>query len=244
LEKALRPVDLARSIGVSTQAVRNYERWGFLPEAERGPQGYRLYSQQHLHALRTSRSLIAGFGWEHTLRIMQYIHQNDLAGALAVIDARHAAIHQSRREVEETLDILRTIARDLPHSSEGSAVRKSPHYFRIGEAARRVGVRVSAARFWEEQGLIQPIRESSSRYRLYDEKQIRILQTVALLRKTGYGFETIGAVLAQLASGAPEQVLAAAENRHKELVETSCRCVEATALLWAYIEERGHSQDE
>ena len=78
---------------MSTQAVRNYERWGFLPAAQRGPQGYRLYGPQHLHAIQTARTLIVGFGWENARRIMQFIHQNDPASALAVIDACHDTMY-------------------------------------------------------------------------------------------------------------------------------------------------------
>lgn len=93
-------------------------------------------------------------------------------------------------------------------------------------------------RFWEEQGLIHPARDSTNRYRLYDEQQIRLLQVVVLLRKAGYGFKAIRTILEQLASGTPEQAITAAENRLKELAERSRRCVEATAALWAYLRER------
>ncbi len=231
MQKRLRPIDLARAVGISTQAVRNYEQWGFLPPAERGPQGYRLYSQQHLHAIRTARALIGGFGWEHALHIMQRIHQDDLPSAFAVIDARHATIHRSRLEAEETLRALRTISEALPSSTE---IRGKKKLLQIGEVAKRLGVRVSTVRFWEDQGLVEPVRGKDNRYRLYDEQQVRLLQVVALLRKTGYNIKATRAVLIQLATGTPEQALLAAENRLKELGEASRRCVEATAALWEY----------
>jgi DNA-binding transcriptional MerR regulator len=232
LQKILRPVDLARSVGLSTQAVRNYEELGFLPVAERGPHGYRLYRPHHLEAIRTARVVIAGFGWEQARHIMQFVHQNDLSSAFGIIDARHAIIHQSRREVEETLKSLKVVATAFPSSRKMSGQSRRVH---IGEVARRVGVRVSAIRFWEEQELVQPERNNTNRYRLYDEQQVRLLQIVALLRKVGYGFEAIRAVLTQVAMGTPEQALRAAENRLKELAEMSRCCMEATAVLWAYI---------
>jgi DNA-binding transcriptional MerR regulator len=235
LPKALRPVDLARAVGLSTQAVRNYEHWGFLPPAERGLQGYRLYGQHHLHAIRTARSLISGFGWERARRIMQHIHQGELPSAFAVIDEYHAVIHQSRREVEETLGALQAIVTALPAVT---AVGGKSKQFHIGEIARYTGVRVSAIRFWEEQGLIHPARDKTNRYRLYDEQHIRLLQVLALLRKTGYGIEAARIVLTQLARGTPEQALAAAENRLREQAEASRRCIEATAVMWTYLQEQ------
>jgi DNA-binding transcriptional MerR regulator len=240
LKKVLRPADLAQAVGLSTQAVRNYERWGFLPAAERGPQGYRLYGPQHLRAMYTARTLIGAYGWEHALHIMQCVHRYELTSALAVIDARHAFIHRSRLEIEETLKVLRTIS--IPHPTSAGETRKQMPPLRIGEVARHIGVRDSAIRFWEQQGLIHPARDASSRYRVYDEKQVRALQVVALLRKAGYGFETIDIVLAQLSAGTPEQALAAAEKRLQELAEVSRRCFDATAALWKYVEELAGSK--
>ena len=97
---------------------------------------------------------------------------------------------------------------------------------------------VSAIRFWEEQGLVHPARDKTNRYRLYDEQHVRLLQVIALLRKAGYGIEAMRTVLTQLARGTPEQALTAAENRLRELAEASRRSIEATAVMWAYIEEQ------
>ena len=52
---ALRPIDLARVAGLSPQSVRNYERWGFLPPAGRGPGGHRRYGPRHLQAVQAAR---------------------------------------------------------------------------------------------------------------------------------------------------------------------------------------------
>jgi DNA-binding transcriptional MerR regulator len=218
---------------MSTQAVRNYEQWGFLLVAERGPQGYRRYGSTHLSALQTARALIDGFGWERARQIMECIHHGDLSTAFAVIDAYHAIIHQSRLEVEETLRAIQAIADALPPAMEKGGKRKQ---FHIGEVAGRTGVRVSAIRFWEEQGLIQPARDRGNSYRLYNEQQVRLLQVAALLRKAGYDIEATRTVLIQLAQGTPEQAMTAAENRLRELMEASRRCVKATTAMWAYIE--------
>ncbi len=232
VKKTLRPIDLARAAGISAQAVRNYEQLGFLPPAERGSQGYRQYGPQHLQAMRAARIMIAGYGWEHALHIMQAIHRNDLTAALALIDARHAFIHASRREVEAMLEALQAISSELPPATGAFGSKK---LLSIGEVARRVGVRVSAIRFWEEQGLVRPVRDKSSRYRLYDEQQVRQLQIVTLLRKTGYNLEATRTVLSQLATGALQQALQAAQQRLNDLAAASRRCAEATAAAWEYM---------
>jgi DNA-binding transcriptional MerR regulator/uncharacterized RmlC-like cupin family protein len=53
---------------------------------------------------------------------------------------------------------------------------------RISEAARRVGISSSALRAWEVLGLVIPQR-TESRYRLYSEGDVRLLQRALFLRR-------------------------------------------------------------
>jgi DNA-binding transcriptional MerR regulator len=232
---SLRTVDLARSVGISVQMVRNYEWVGFLPSAERSPAGYRRYTARHLQALRAARVMIAGFGWESARQILHAGHQGDLPAALALIDSCHAGLHWRRREIEATLGALRSVAAVLPEHAAAQHWQQSP--LAIGEAARRAGVRVSALRFWEAQGLIDPARDSANGYRRYNDEQVRRLQVVVLLRQGGYDFPAIRAVLDELAAGQPGKAIAAAEQRLKDLALASRRCTEATAVFWEYAQQ-------
>ena len=187
--------------------------------------------------------MIAGYGWQPALSVMQAVHRNDLEAALLVVDSRHAALDRGRREVEETLSALRAVS-ETPEAQSGTRGRTGDRkLLRVGEAAQRVGVRVSALRFWEEQGLLRPEREASSGYRLYDEEQMRSLQVVALLRQGGYGFEAIRAVLSELTAGHTATALTAVEHHKRELAQASRRCAAATAALWAYITELEHCKE-
>jgi DNA-binding transcriptional MerR regulator len=236
---ALRTRDLALAGGVSVQQVRNYEANGLIPIAPRSPSGYRLYSQRHLAALQTVKSLVRGYGWPRASAIMRAIHRGDLAAALAIIDERHAEQARKRFQVEQTLVALRSLA------AQRDAMRHSPHAqpLRVGEAAKQVGVRVSAVHFWEQQGLLSPSREPHNRYRLYDERQMRRLRVVALLRDAGYSFSVIQSALDELAAGRPEQAIAAVENRREELTRVSWSCVEALTSFQRYVSEFGPQQD-
>ena len=72
----LRPVDLARGHGLSTQAIRNYEAAGILPGAERTPHGYRTYTPRHAQALRAFLALVPGHGHQTATSIMQAINRD------------------------------------------------------------------------------------------------------------------------------------------------------------------------
>jgi DNA-binding transcriptional MerR regulator/mannose-6-phosphate isomerase-like protein (cupin superfamily) len=58
----------------------------------------------------------------------------------------------------------------------------APGHFRISEVARRLGISSSALRAWEALGLLSPLR-TQSRYRLYSESDLRLLQRAIFLRR-------------------------------------------------------------
>jgi len=66
--------------------------------------------------------------------------------------------------------------------SKPSANRVAHRLLRISEVARRVGISSSALRAWEALGLVSPHR-TKSRYRLYAEADVRLLQRAVFLRR-------------------------------------------------------------
>ena len=66
--------------------------------------------------------------------------------------------------------------------SEASPKRSESRLLRISEVARRVGISSSALRAWEALGLVAPQR-TQSRYRLYNQADVRLLQRAIFLRR-------------------------------------------------------------
>lgn len=231
----MRPVDLARAVGVSAQTIRKYEKWGFLPPAERSENGYRQYGPRHLAAIRAADTMKKGFGFGPALRILRRVNRDDLTGALALVDARYALLHQERTNLEQTLAALKltAAAASMPPRKGRPAVRY------VGDVAEEAGVEVSAVRFWEQKGLLEPRRDPESGYRVYDDEQALRVLVIAGLRRAGYAPDAIRPVLDGLAAGRPEQAVAAAERRLATLAETSRSYVAASAALQTYLEEIG-----
>lgn len=70
----------------------------------------------------------------------------------------------------------------------------------IGEAARRVGLRASALRFYDERGIVRPqVRRGARRY--YGPDELRRLVFIELLRQVGVGLEVASAMLEQPGEG-------------------------------------------
>ena len=66
--------------------------------------------------------------------------------------------------------------------STPSELSAAGRLFRISEVAHRLGISSSALRAWEALGLVSPKR-TESRYRLYDESDVRLLQRAIFLRR-------------------------------------------------------------
>lgn len=239
VDRALRTIDLAQAVHVSVQLVREYEASGIIPLAERSPNGYRRYTQQHLAAIKTARLVIGSYGLRRAQHIMQAAHHDRLPDALALIDERHAELDRTRTQLEQTLAALRVLTAQLPTATPSRHAQR----LRVGDAARLVGIRISALRFWEQQGLLHPTREKESNYRLYDERQLRRLRIVALLRQANYDFAAIHTTLNELEAGEPQRAIAAVERRRSELATMSWRCLEAMAAFLAYVNDFLSGQD-
>ena len=228
----LRPVDLARLAGLGVTQIRTYERLGFLPPAERGVNGYRRYSSAHVEALRVARIVIAGYGWQHALDVMRAVHLGDNAAVFVLVNGRHAALDGQHTRLNAALETTQAMLRRPPEATKS---RGRPS-MRIKEAARTVGARTSAVRFWERQGLLQPEREPSTGYRLYDAQQLGRLNVIALLRDVGYQFDAIREVLEELAGGRPDKTRQALEERLEILNRTTWQCINATSAIRDYME--------
>lgn len=225
----MRPIDLAREAGISTQAVRNYADAGVLPAAPRTPSGYRTFGTRHLQALLTYRALARGFGGETAQAVMQAVNSGDVPAALALIDAGHAALHEQRRSLQAVGKALETIA------EEPSA--PPPHAdMRIGEVAAFLGVRTSALRVWESAGLINPQRTPGTKYRTYNANDIRDARMVQMLRHGHYPLPMIQPILDELrSSGSTDALRAAIAQRQAALTMRATAMLAGASRLHGYI---------
>ncbi len=71
----------------------------------------------------------------------------------------------------------------------------------IGELAKRVGLRSSALRYYEQEALLKPATRSESGYRLYDETAERKLRLIQRAQRLGLSLADIRLLLTQYESG-------------------------------------------
>ncbi|NEB02004.1 TioE family transcriptional regulator [Streptomyces sp. SID13726] len=211
----LRPVDLARGHGLSTQAVRNYEEAGILPPAARTPHGYRTYTPRHAQALRTFLALVPGHGHRTATAIMRAVNEGTAEEAFRLIDESHAELLQDRR----TLRAVESALHDLkPLTAAESPEPRVTEGMFIGPLAARLGIRPATLRKWEHAGLVHPHRDPHTGYRVYDDTAVRNAQLTHQLRRGGYLLDQIEPLIAQVrAAGGLEPLETALRDWHGRL---------------------------
>jgi DNA-binding transcriptional MerR regulator len=241
--KRLRPVDLARGHGLSTQAVRNYEEAGILPAADRTPHGHRAYTPLHAGALRAFLALVPGHGHRTATSIMRAVNEGATEEAFRLIDESHAQLLDDRRTlraVESALrDLESTTASEPGGGSTPAAAARTGGTF-IGPLAGRLGIRPATLRTWERAGLVRPRRDPRTGYRVYDESDVRDARLAHQLRRGGYLLEQIAPLIAQVrAAGGLEPLEAALRDWHGRLSARGRAMLAGAAELEAYLRERG-----
>ncbi|BBH63924.1 MerR family transcriptional regulator [Actinoplanes sp. OR16] len=220
--RAFRPADLGAAHGLSAQAVRNYERDGFLPPAARSASGYRLYTDQHVAALAAYVALVRGYGYRTAGAVMREVHAGRVPAALVLIDEAHVQLHRDR----STLAAVGVLA---------SAPEKKPAT--VGGLANRLGVAPATLRKWEAAGIVTPGRDRAGS-RVYSAADVRDAELAHLLRRGGYPLGRIASAVRQVRSAGRPPELAEWQQR---LDDQARRMLTGSARLADYIDAQTYA---
>ncbi|MEV7128979.1 TioE family transcriptional regulator [Streptomyces sp. NPDC093260] len=232
----LRPVDLARGHGLSTQAVRNYEEAGILPPADRTAHGYRTYTPLHAAALRAFLALVPGHGHRTAAAIMRAMNEGAQEEAFRLVDESHAQLLEDRR----TLHAVENALRDLAPEPADTAPETAAEPLFIGPLAARLGLRPATLRKWEHAGLVRPRRDRRTGYRVYDEAAVRDARLAHQLRRGGYLLEQIAPLVERVrTAGGLEPLEDALHDWHGRLSARGRAMLAGAAELDAYLRRRG-----
>ncbi|MFJ4754018.1 MULTISPECIES: TioE family transcriptional regulator [Streptomyces] len=228
----LRPVDLARSAGLSTQAVRNYEEAGILPPAARTASGHRVYTAVHAAALRAFLALLPGHGHATATAIMRAVGQDAPEEAFRLIAGSHAQLLEDRAT-------LLAVERALGDLEPAPAAGPGKGGLFVGPLARQLGVRPATLRAWERAGLVRPRRDPLTGYRVYDEADVRDARLIRQLRRGGHLLEQIAPLITQVrAAGGLEPLEGTLRDWHGRLSARGRALLSGAAALEEYLRTR------
>lgn len=186
--------EVARLIGVHPNTVRLYERLELIPKARRLPNGYRVFTEQHIEHFRLART---AFHVE--------ILQNGLRKAV-VQTVKTAARGDYDGAISQTEDYIRRLLAEQENARE--AVRVSEQILsgeapgdarplKRKEAAAQLGISMDTLRNWEMNGLLS-VKRRENGYRVYTQRDMDKLKIIRSLRCANYSLEAILRMLSAL----------------------------------------------
>lgn len=231
-EPVMNTAALGRLVGYSTQQVRDLERLRVIPAAERGANGYRRYRMRHATALQAYRAIATALGPVPARRLMPALIGGSVEGAAERIDELHADLAGERARVREALrglDVAVAEADDVFSADDAMA---------IGELAQALGIRASALRHWEREGLVHPLRGVAST-RSYGSVAITEARVAAALRAGGYGIPAVSRILDEVRThGRTAEVQRILTERLADLTRRSVALLAAAGHLHDLLVDR------
>ncbi|WP_223273504.1 MerR family transcriptional regulator [Nocardia cerradoensis] len=225
---------MARQAGCSVQQVRNLERDGVLPAAERGSSGYRTYREVHVLSARAYRLASAALGPAEARVVLREAHSGQRLPVL--MDAAHARLDAQRRE----LRLAQRAAEAIAEEPIGDA--KPADSMTVSELAGALGVRPSTLRHWDAEGLVVPGRARGAR--LYAPEDVRDARIAHQLRLAGYRIPALRELLSASRTFRGGDVSAALAAREAEIDTRSWALFEAAALLFRIVSASGDDSVE
>ena len=200
-----RTADLALAAGIHVNTVRLYEEWGFIAPADRAPNGYRLWTVDHLDQIVFARRALHG-EWpggsirKSALALVRLAATGDLRAAAAAAQDHRDLVRKERARAEEAASFLEAWANGeiLGHFGGPSASNEGGETdFRLGpkEAAAAVDATCDQVRNWERNRLLDTPRDATGKryYGGFELGRLRVIRTLllagysvmAILRMTG-----------------------------------------------------------
>jgi DNA-binding transcriptional MerR regulator len=187
-----KPLQIAKSLQISTSALRHYESWGIVPPPERSPSGYRLYTDEHYAYFACIRAMYPGYGMDTVRQAMSLIIQKRMHEAMWLINKCQAALHEDKVIAERTIELLEK--EDLSEADRRGGRGKMT----ISEASELTGVPSTAIRHWEKEGLLEIPRSDENGYRCMTGMHVRQISIIRTLRAANHPLDVIREVMVQL----------------------------------------------
>lgn len=232
---AMRPIDIARKLGVSTTTLRHYEDFGIIPPVLRSPNGYRIYTGEHIAYFICIREMMHGFTLSEIANMLKPVLEHKQDEALWKANKALAAL-QNDKYVCGQIRLRFLGKRKASPAKELS----------IDAVGKITGIIPSTIRYWDKIGLISASRCTANNYRIFTQTQvdeILIIQALKLaMRARGekYAVEQLRKEMQELGFSDTAKISALVtgiENHLAALNRALIRSVYALYRLCTQVEE-------
>ena len=185
-----RGIEITKPFNLSADLLRKYETWGFIPNAPRGKNNYRQYTELHKRFFEASRHMMAGYSWTEVAKMMRHLVNKERESAIILAVEFQAELVNNYKEstlVIEQLQSTLSSQEITPQVQMDGAVTYK-------EVSKRLSLPISTLRVWEQQELFEANRGENN-YRYFNGALINKLFIIKLLRLSGMGFEQCREIL-------------------------------------------------
>jgi DNA-binding transcriptional MerR regulator len=168
---ALRPIDIARRLKVSTTTLRHYEDFGMIPNVMRSPNGYRIYTSEQIAYFLCIREMMHGFTLSEIAKMLKPIMAKQTDDALWMANKAQSALQNDKYvcdQIKQRFLVKNRIA--------------TPKEFSIDAISKATGIIPSTIRYWDKIGLISASRCEANNYRTFTQMHIDEILIIQALK--------------------------------------------------------------
>lgn len=173
-EEMIRPIDIARKLGISTTTIRKYEEMGLIPPVSRSASGYRNYTEEHVAYLMCVRGMMPGFNLTITSRVLKAVMAQNIDTAYWIVNQAQADLRQEKMISEKIIKHL--------YYKEGLPRNRNQKMLTIHEISQETGIPASTIRYWDQVGLISAQRCAENNYRMFTAKHVQQVLAIYALK--------------------------------------------------------------
>lgn len=183
-----RTSEVAKIIGLHPNTIRKYEEWALIPQPQRLPNGYRVYTDFHVDLIKLSRKAFQIELLHSNLR-KTMIEMIKAAAKKEFFEAHHQLlcyqqiIDEEQKKAQKAAEISGEL---LLHMNYHLSIKS----FSRKEISELLGVSVDSLRNWELNGLLRSQRLSNG-HRYYTNLDVNIIRIIKTLRDAKYSLEAI-----------------------------------------------------
>ncbi len=177
---------IANIFNIHPNTVRLYEDLGYISAPQRNKSGYRVFTHEHEEQIMIVKTALRAEVLQNGLRkeaieIIKTVAKRDYPEALRLAKKYQSSIENEKQSAKKAIKIVNEYL-DLKVDDSVHLKRK--------EVAKRLNITIDTLRNWERNGLIKTKR-SSNGYRVYNEKDLNMLQIIRELRVANYSLSAI-----------------------------------------------------
>lgn len=170
----MRPIDIARRLGISTTTLRKYEEMGLIPPVSRSLSGYRNYTREHFAYFICIREMLPGFNLTIIANVLKKVMDQKIDAAYWIVNKAQVDLRQEKIITENILKHL--------HYRVGFKTKSKKNSFTIHDISQETGVPVSTIRYWDKVGLISAERCMENNYRVFTSEHVRQVLAIYALK--------------------------------------------------------------